>query len=206
MHPILLSIVFVVLTLSGPAWGLETKTAKVGRLTVVSETEGPYVESGSQAFALPSIETAVSVTGRDFDALRRFLKTQCVKTPGCELTYETETKAVVAAKAPSGQTFLVPYTEKAKKTAPDPARTLRTVLHGWSHDTYALVVRTDAGNFCIPNDYAWKDYTDQAVAVLSGLGDQDAELHAAVTVTLHPLAGDNADDCTGFLGHVASTR
>jgi hypothetical protein len=206
MREQLFLILCIALAFPGPAWSLETKTAKVGRLTVVTETEGPYVESGNQSFALPSIETAVAVTDRDFEALRRFLTAQCVKTPGCELTYETETKAVIAAKAPSDQAFLVPYTERTKQTAPGTPKTVRTVLRGWSLDTYALVARTEAGNYCIPNDYAWKDYADQAVKALSDLGGQDAELAVLVKVTVYPQSGDSAEDCAGFLGKITPAK
>lgn len=189
-----------------PVQALETQTATVGRLSVVTETEGPYVESGNQAFALPSIETAVSVTERDFEALRQFLKRHCTRFAGCVLTYETETKTVLAVKAPTGQTFVVPYTEKSKRAVPGTPKTVRTVLHGWSHDTYNLVVRTQAGNYCIPNDYAWKDYTDNAREVLSGLGGQEEELAVLIEATVYPLEGENAEDCAGFLGKVAPTR
>jgi hypothetical protein len=205
-HTVLTGLATLVLLLAHPAWALETKTEQVGRLNVVTETEGPYVESGDKAFALPSIETAVAVKDRDFEGLRRFLLHHCAKKPGCRLTYETETKAVVAATAPSGQTFLVPYTERTKRTAPGTPKTVRTVLRGWSHDTYMLVIRTEAGNYCIPNDYAWKDYADAATKVLTGLGEQETPLRSLVEVTVFPMNNDASEDCAGFLGNVTLAR
>lgn len=201
--PVLLAVALLAVADRAPA--LDTKTASVGPLTIVTETEGPYVASGDQAFALPSIETAVAVTNRDFEALRRFLKRHC-RRKGCVLTYETETRTVLAVKAPTGRSFLVPYTERAKRAAPGTPRTVRTVLYGWSHDTYNLTARTKAGNYCIPNDYAWKDYADRAGEALTAFGDQEASLAALVEVTVYPLEGDASEDCAGFLGAIAPAR
>lgn len=188
------------------ARAIETRTETVGRCQVVTETEGPYVECGTQGFALPSIETAVSLTSRDFNKLRQFLVRHCVAKPGCVLTYETETKAVIGAGAPSGQSLSLPYRQKAKKTAPGTPRSVRTTLRAWSYDTYSLTARTDAGTFCIPNDYAWKDYNDRAREVLSGLGEQETQLAVPVEVTAFPLAGATVEDCKGFLGGIALAR
>lgn len=206
MRYLVLTALLAVLAFPGRATALQTDTATVGRLHIVAETEGPYVESGNQAFALPSIETAVAVEDRDFDALRQFLKRHCTRFSGCELTYETETRAILAVKAPTGQSFLVPYTEKTRREAPGTPTTRRTVLHGWVHDTYNLVARTQAGNYCIPNDYVWKDYADKALKVLNALGPQDESLAVLVEVTIHPLDGETSDDCSGFLGNIKRGR
>jgi hypothetical protein len=201
-------VLFVGLVLLFPhaAWSLETKTEKVGKLNVVTETEGPYVESGKEAFAMPSMETAVSVTEKNFIALRQFLTKHCAKTPGCELTYETETKAIIGAKSPTGQSFAVAYKEKTKKTASGTPKTIQTMLRGWAYDTYSLEAHTDAGNYCIPNDYAWKNYSDQASKLLSSLGEQEATLAIRVQLTFYPMAGETAADCKGFLGDITVAK
>lgn len=208
MRASLILAVLAVLVLPGIAPALETKTATVGTLNVVLETEGPYVESGQQAFALPSVETAVEVKKQDTIALAGFLRKNCAKTPGCELTYETETKAVVAAKAPSGQSFTVPYTAKAKKTFQGEPREIQAVLKSWIHDTYAIVVSTSAGNFCVFNDYAWREYQQKLDAALEALGGQNEPLNKKVTLTVYPARKQDQsfEDCKGYLADVKPAK
>jgi hypothetical protein len=208
MRASLMLAVFAVLALPGLTLALETKNAKVGKLNVVFETEGPYVESGQQAFALPSVETAVEVKKRDAVALAGFLRQNCAKTPGCELTYETETKAVVAAKAPNGQSFTVAYTAKAKKSFQGEAREISAVLKSWIHDTYAIVVYTTAGNFCVFNEYAWRDYQMKLDAALEALGEQNAPLNKKVTLTVYPAQKQDHsyENCKGYLADVRPAK
>jgi hypothetical protein len=184
---------------------LETKTVRVGPLDVVWETEGPFVKSGEQLLALPSNETVVEVTYDNAERLVTFLREHCENTPGCELTYETETKAVVSATTPSGQTQSIPYTVRTKQAYPGAAQEVRATLTSWENDTFALWVATTEGTYCIPNDYVWSDYSDRAYAVLSGLGKPSTDLKQNVVLTVHPFA-EPGDDCKGYLAAVQPVK
>jgi len=187
----------------GRALALDTATATVGRLNVVAETEGPYVESGNQGYALPSQETAIEASQKDWNALVAFLRANCAKTPGCQLTYETETKAVFKARAPSGKTIDIPYKRKKRETFPGAPREVRAVLQAWSLDTYSLTVRTSAGVFCVSNDYAWKTYQDHLIKVLEAQGEPEARIDRPVVLTVHPTDSKDAyEDCRGYLADV----
>ena len=201
-----LLVLLAIVALPGRASALETQTITAQRISLGTESEAPYVEADGQTLALPSAATAVFVTDRDFDALRQFLKRHCIHYGGCELTYETETKTVIAIRTATDQYFAVPYTEKTKRTITGTPKTFRTVLHDWSRDAAMLTVRTQAGNYCIPNDYVWKEYRDKAQRVLSGIGAPDTGLAALITVTVYPQDGDGNDDCAAFLGDIKRGR
>lgn len=199
------ALVLCALLLPSPCLALETSTERTGRCEIFWETEGPYIQSGSQLYALPSEETAIRVTYEDAEKLVAFLRKHCERTPGCELTFETETRAVMAAKAPGGQSVAVAYRPSSKERYPGQPRTVRTRLLGWSWDTFTLSARTSNGTFCIPNSYAWKDYQDRVFKALSRFGGQEAALDAAVTLTVHP-AVTPSEDCQGYLADVTPAQ
>lgn len=184
---------------------VETRNVKVKALNVVSETEGPYVEdTAKQAFALPSGETAVNLSKVNWDRLVAFLRKECARTVGCELTVETETEAVVAVKAPSGKIFEPPYGMNRKIIHDGTSVRTEVVLHGWIPDTYALIVQTNSGNFCILNGYAYKDYYTSAYKYLSSLGEPGTPLKKDVIMTYYASPGGQGiyDDCKGHLAKI----
>lgn len=182
----------------------ETSWVKAGLLNIVAETEGPYIESGDDVFALPSAETAVELSLKDWDRLVALLRANCAKKSGCELLVEAETKAVIGLKTQDGTTFTPALTAKQKKTYPGQARKLSTVLVGWMWDTFTLRAETRDGIFCIPNDYAYSDYQRRASVVLQALGEQQQPLNKPVVLTVHTFEkSDEADpDCAAFLADV----
>ena len=199
----MLSVLLCMVTTEGQA--LETRIVKVKALNIIAETEGPYVEdTAKQAFALPSSETAVNLSKANWDRLVAFLRKECARTVGCELTVETETEAVVAVKAPSGKIFEPPYGMNRKIIhAGTPVRA-EVVLQNWMPDTYALMVQTNSGNFCILNGYAYKDYYTATYKFLSSLGEPGTQLKKDVVVTYFASPGgqDIYDDCKGHLAKI----
>ena len=209
MRTIITAAVLLVLSCSSASAEplLKTKTAKVGKLNVVWETESPYVESGKQVFALPSNETAaVSKKYSEMEEFVNFLRSHCGDTPGCELTYETETRAVIAAKSSSGESMTLPFTIQDKQSYPGEQRTISTVLRSWDYDTYTLKVFTSEGIYCIPNDYAWSGYQNRIKKALSRLGESEAIINRDVVLKVHPFKESDGDDCKGYLADVQPVK
>ena len=184
---------------------LPTKTVTVDKLEVITATEMPRVASGEIVLNLPAWDTIADLSKPEFEKLAAFLEEHCSQTPGCQLTYETITGAVVAVKTPSGVQYAAPYKVKTKKPYPGPPRVVRTTLITWELDTYSLTVTTTAGKFCIGHDYEWSGYMDSVLASLRKLGPLSSTIEKPVVLIVHkPQEKDS--DCTDGLASVRPAR